>query len=128
MHSFLLVTNVSGGVVQNEDSNRTQIPGGDWLVDFLKKSNEFEDEQNWTKRELLIQLLGTIPNLIQMELLDQLIKIYQEIYEVRGKQYNQFLSVVPYICQKVLLHHFVFQIVCLLGARFRDANWLCAIA
>ena len=68
MHSFLLVTNVSGGVVQNEDSNRTQIPGGDWLVDFLKKSNEFEDEQNWTKRELLIQLLGTITNLIQMEL------------------------------------------------------------
>ena len=82
-HMFLVLypVNVNGGVVQNDDSNRTQILGGDWLVDFLKKSNEFEDEQNWTKRELLIQLH----------------KIYQEIYELRGELYNQFLSVVPYV-------------------------------
>ena len=45
----LYPVNVNGGVVQNNDSNWTQILGGDWLVDFLKTSNEFEDEQNWKK-------------------------------------------------------------------------------
>ena len=49
-HIFLVLypANVNGGVVQADSSNQIQVLKGDWLVEFLNKSNDFEDEQQTT--------------------------------------------------------------------------------
>ena len=68
-HIFLMLypVNVNGGVVQTDDSNRIQILEGDWQVEsvsqFLKKSNDFEDENRGKRVNLYLSQLLTLQRL-----------------------------------------------------------------
>ena len=64
---MLYPVNVNGGVVQTDDSNRIQILEGDWQVEsvsqFLKKSNDFEDENRGKRVNLYLSQLLTLQRL-----------------------------------------------------------------